>query len=51
VRGGEGAQAAGPIVRDVLIETQRRDPARRVPAAGTVAAADSPPSPPAGPGG
>lgn len=51
VRGGEGAQAAGPIVHDMLIETQRRDPMRRVPAAGSVAAADRPPAPPVVPGG
>ena len=42
VRGGEGAQAAGPIVRDMLIETQRRDPARRMPGSGTVAASAPP---------
>jgi penicillin-binding protein 2 len=29
--GGFGSEIAGPIVRDVLLETQRRDPARRVP--------------------
>ena len=45
VRGGEGAQAAGPIVRDMLIETQRRDPARRAPAAGQVARLDAPAAP------
>ena len=49
VRGGEGAQAAGPIVRDMLIETQRRDPSRQAPAAGKVAAVAAPP--PAAPGG
>lgn len=37
--GGFGAEAAGPIVRDALLAVQRRDPARRVPAAGKVAAA------------
>ncbi|MGH7096368.1 MAG: penicillin-binding protein 2 [Stellaceae bacterium] len=37
--GGFGAETAGPIVRDALLEVQKRDPARRLPAAGTVAAA------------
>lgn len=37
--GGFGAETAGPIVRDALIAVQRRDPARRLPASGTVAAA------------
>lgn len=36
--GGFGAETAGPIVRDTLLEVQKRDPARRLPAAGTVAA-------------
>jgi penicillin-binding protein 2 len=31
VRGGHGSEVAGPICRDVLLEVQRRDPARRVP--------------------
>jgi penicillin-binding protein 2 len=39
--GGFGAETAGPIVRDALLEVQRRDPARRLPAAGTVAASAS----------
>jgi penicillin-binding protein 2 len=29
--GGGGGQYAGPIARDIMIETQRRDPARRNP--------------------
>ncbi|MCC7273953.1 MAG: penicillin-binding protein 2 [Alphaproteobacteria bacterium] len=29
--GGGGSSVAGPIARDILLETQRRDPARRVP--------------------
>ncbi|MGE0724853.1 MAG: penicillin-binding protein 2 [Alphaproteobacteria bacterium] len=29
--GGGGSAVAGPIARDILVETQRRDPARRVP--------------------
>jgi penicillin-binding protein 2 len=37
VRGGHGSEVAGPICRDVLREVQRRDPARRVPSAATVA--------------
>jgi penicillin-binding protein 2 len=37
--GGFGAETAGPIVRDALLEVQRRDPARRLPATGKVAAA------------
>jgi penicillin-binding protein 2 len=37
VRGGHGSEVAGPICRDVLREVQRRDPARRVPYADTVA--------------
>jgi penicillin-binding protein 2 len=37
VRGGEGAQAAGPIVRDILIEAQRRSPG-----GGPVAALNAP---------
>ena len=27
--GGSGSRAAAPIARDILLETQRRDPARR----------------------
>jgi penicillin-binding protein 2 len=29
--GGGGSAVAAPICRDILLETQRRDPARRVP--------------------
>jgi penicillin-binding protein 2 len=29
--GGGGAVYAGPVARDIMIETQRRDPARRNP--------------------
>jgi len=29
--GGGGSAVAAPICRDVLLETQKRDPARRVP--------------------
>ncbi len=35
--GGGGSAVAAPICRDVLLETQRRDPARRVPDHDTVA--------------
>jgi penicillin-binding protein 2 len=34
--GGGGSAAAAPICRDVLIEAQRRDPARRIPEPATV---------------
>jgi penicillin-binding protein 2 len=37
VEGGGGSAVAAPIVRDVLLEAQKRDPARRVPAPATVA--------------
>jgi penicillin-binding protein 2 len=37
IRGGHGSEVAGPICRDVLLEVQRRDPARRVPGGDTVA--------------
>ena len=37
--GGGGSAVAGPIARDILLETQRRDPARRMPPARLVAAA------------
>jgi penicillin-binding protein 2 len=40
--GGGGSAVAAPICRDVLLETQRRDPARRVPDHDTVAQAISP---------
>ena len=55
VRGGGGSAVAAPICRDVLLEVQRRDPARRVPDGDTVAqlpSLDRPSPPPAnGPGG
>jgi penicillin-binding protein 2 len=35
--GGGGSAVAAPICRDVLIEVQRRDPARRVPQPDAVA--------------
>jgi penicillin-binding protein 2 len=35
--GGGGSAVAGPICRDVLLEVQQRDPARRVPVKDTVA--------------
>jgi penicillin-binding protein 2 len=51
IRGGHGSEVAGPICRDVLLEVQRRDPARHVPDGDTVAL-DRPSPPPAnGPGG
>jgi penicillin-binding protein 2 len=40
--GGFGSEVAGPIVRDVLLEIQRRDPGRRVPNANSVAAFSAP---------
>jgi penicillin-binding protein 2 len=41
--GGEGGAVAAPIVADVLLEVQKRDPARRVPPA------EAPPPAPLGP--
>ena len=40
--GGGGSAAAAPICRDVLIEAQRRDPARRLPEPATVSEAPIP---------
>ncbi len=40
--GGFGSEVAGPIVRDVLLEIQRRDPGRRAPSAKPVAAFAAP---------
>jgi penicillin-binding protein 2 len=40
--GGGGSAVAAPICRDVLLEVQRRDPARRVPGAEAVARANAP---------
>jgi len=48
--GGGGSAVAAPIVRDVLLEVQRRDPARRVPdpqAVAQLAAPELPLPPPA----
>jgi penicillin-binding protein 2 len=45
--GKHGGSSAGPIVRDVLRECQKRDPARRFPADG-VAVAEAPVVPPPG---
>lgn len=46
--GGGGSAVAAPICRDVLIEVQRRDPARRVPQSDLVSEATRPemPAPP-----
>jgi len=44
--GGGGSAVAAPIVRDVLIEVQRRDPARRVPQPDSVAQIAPPMAPP-----
>lgn len=38
--GGGGSKEAAPVVRDILIETQKRDPSRRQPGAPRVAQAD-----------
>jgi len=35
--GGGGSSVAGPLVRDILYEVQRRDPGRRIPQPGPVA--------------
>jgi len=55
VEAGGGSAVAGPIVRDILLEVQKRDPARRVPQPDSVAqiAAPAPlplPEPPTRPG-
>lgn len=50
--GGGGSAVAAPICRDVLLEAQRRDPARRIPGANRVAHSTEPGSARAGvPGG
>lgn len=50
--GGGGSAVAAPICRDVLLEAQRRDPARRIPGADRVAHSAEPGSARAGvPGG
>jgi penicillin-binding protein 2 len=46
VEGGGGSAVAAPIVRDVLWEAQKRDPARRVPQPDSVAQAVPPAAPP-----
>ncbi|HWB51383.1 MAG TPA: penicillin-binding protein 2 [Stellaceae bacterium] len=46
VEGGGGSAVAAPIVRDVLLEAQKRDPARRVPHPESVAQAVPPAAPP-----
>ncbi|HZK90882.1 MAG TPA: penicillin-binding protein 2 [Stellaceae bacterium] len=46
VEGGGGSAVAAPIVRDVLWEAQKRDPARRVPHPDSVAQNAPPASPP-----
>jgi penicillin-binding protein 2 len=40
--GGGGSAVAAPICRDVLLEAQRRDPARRIPSADRVAGSAEP---------
>jgi penicillin-binding protein 2 len=45
VEGGGGSAVAAPIVRDVLLEVQKRDPARRVPQPDSIAQV-APPAPP-----
>ena len=40
--GGGGSAVAAPICRDILLEVQRRDPARRVPGAEAVAQVNAP---------
>jgi penicillin-binding protein 2 len=40
--GGGGSAVAAPICRDVLVEAQRRDPARRIPPPDAIAAGDGP---------
>jgi penicillin-binding protein 2 len=45
VEAGGGSEVAAPIVRDVLLEVQKRDPARHVPQPDSIAQA-APPAPP-----
>jgi len=49
--GGGGSAVAAPICRDVLLEAQRRDPARRVPGENGVAVLDTAGNRPGTPGG
>jgi penicillin-binding protein 2 len=44
IEGGGGSAVAAPIVRDVLLEAQKRDPARRVPQPDSIAQV-APPAP------
>jgi len=46
VEGGGGSAVAAPIARDVLLEVQKRDPARRVPQPDAIAQAAPPAAPP-----
>ncbi|HWD58932.1 MAG TPA: penicillin-binding protein 2 [Stellaceae bacterium] len=46
VEGGGGSAVAAPIVRDVLLEVQKRDPARHVPQPDSIAQAAPPAAPP-----
>jgi penicillin-binding protein 2 len=46
IEGGGGSAVAAPIVRDVLLEVQKRDPARRVPQPDAVAQVPPPAAPP-----
>jgi hypothetical protein len=49
--GGGGSAVAAPICHDVLLEVQRRDPARRVPGENGVAIVDTVPNRAVVPGG
>ena len=49
--GGGGSAVAAPICRDILLEVQRRDPARRVPGENGVAIVDTVPNRAVVPGG
>jgi penicillin-binding protein 2 len=44
--GGGGSAVAAPIVRDILLEVQKRDPARRVPQPDSIAQVGAPVPPP-----
>jgi penicillin-binding protein 2 len=46
VEAAGGSAVAAPIVRDVLFEVQKRDPARRVPQPDSIAQAPPPAAPP-----
>jgi penicillin-binding protein 2 len=47
--GGGGSAVGAPICHDVLVEAQKRDPARRIPQPAPVAQTSSPQSPAAAP--